>query len=104
MHQYHLGNTEEEKDGELVVSKVFYQTQPRQCGSTNKEDHPMIIDHDKPSDSYNQGLNNRNGLVEFNYDASLLNPAHYTYYNQHDETGLISSFPTQLIPNFADPL
>lgn len=33
MHQYHLGDNEEEKDGELVVSKVFYQTQPRQCGS-----------------------------------------------------------------------
>lgn len=32
MHQYHLGNNEEEKEGELVVSKVFYQTQPRQCG------------------------------------------------------------------------
>lgn len=34
MHQYHLGHNEEEKDGELVVSKVFYQTQPRQCGSS----------------------------------------------------------------------
>ncbi|XP_022927214.1 NAC domain-containing protein 73-like [Cucurbita moschata] len=34
MHQYHLGNNEEEKDGEVVVSKVFYQTQPRQCSST----------------------------------------------------------------------
>lgn len=31
MHQYHLGLQEEEKEGELVVSKVFYQTQPRQC-------------------------------------------------------------------------
>ncbi|THU74845.1 hypothetical protein C4D60_Mb04t37700 [Musa balbisiana] len=30
MHQYHLGELEEEKDGELVVSKVFYQIQPRQ--------------------------------------------------------------------------
>ena len=37
MHQYHLGNNEEEKDGELVVSKVFYQTQPRQCGSSIKD-------------------------------------------------------------------
>jgi hypothetical protein len=25
MHQYHLGYEEDEKDGELVVSKVFYQ-------------------------------------------------------------------------------
>ncbi|XP_028058691.1 NAC domain-containing protein 75-like isoform X2 [Camellia sinensis] len=31
MHQYHLGQYEEEKEGELVVSKIFYQTQPRQC-------------------------------------------------------------------------
>ncbi|KAK3130648.1 hypothetical protein QOZ80_6BG0496120 [Eleusine coracana subsp. coracana] len=31
MHQYHLGEAEEERDGELVVSKIFYQTQPRQC-------------------------------------------------------------------------
>ncbi|XP_042445126.1 NAC domain-containing protein 75-like isoform X1 [Zingiber officinale] len=31
MHQYHLGEAEEEKEGELVVSKIFYQTQPRQC-------------------------------------------------------------------------
>nr|APY18975.1 NAC6 protein [Carica papaya] len=35
MHQYHLGNNEEEKDGELVLSKVFYQTQPRHCGSSS---------------------------------------------------------------------
>ncbi|CAN6441369.1 unnamed protein product [Victoria cruziana] len=32
MHQYHLGQHEEEKEGEHVVSKIFYQTQPRQCG------------------------------------------------------------------------
>uniref|UniRef100_A0ACD5TPZ4 Uncharacterized protein n=1 Tax=Avena sativa TaxID=4498 RepID=A0ACD5TPZ4_AVESA len=30
MHQYHLGDLEDEKEGELIVSKVFYQTQPRQ--------------------------------------------------------------------------
>ncbi|CAL5212800.1 unnamed protein product [Lathyrus oleraceus] len=35
MHQYHLGSDEEEKEGELVVSKVFYQTQPRQCGGNS---------------------------------------------------------------------
>ncbi|KAF5748524.1 NAC domain-containing protein 8-like isoform X1 [Tripterygium wilfordii] len=34
MHQYHLGKHEEEKEGELVVSKIFYQTQPRQCNWT----------------------------------------------------------------------
>ncbi|XP_057417398.1 NAC domain-containing protein 75-like isoform X2 [Lotus japonicus] len=36
MHQYHLGQNEEEKEGELVVSKIFYQTQPRQCNWSEK--------------------------------------------------------------------
>lgn len=27
MHQYHLGTNEDEKDGEYVVSKIFFQTQ-----------------------------------------------------------------------------
>ncbi|KAK9706738.1 hypothetical protein RND81_07G148700 [Saponaria officinalis] len=50
MHQYHLGQNEEERDGEYVLSKVFYQTQPRQCGSNSKDtieqqqqQHPLII-------------------------------------------------------------
>ncbi|KAL5200302.1 hypothetical protein ABZP36_021505 [Zizania latifolia] len=33
MHQYHLGEAEEERDGEPVVSKIFYQTQPRQSSA-----------------------------------------------------------------------
>ncbi|XP_023536845.1 NAC domain-containing protein 75-like isoform X1 [Cucurbita pepo subsp. pepo] len=37
MHQYHLGQHEEEKEGELVVSKIFYQTQPRQCNWSSAE-------------------------------------------------------------------
>jgi hypothetical protein len=47
MHQYHLGD-QEEKDGELVVSKVFYQTQTRQHVATaaamvaTAEQHMMI--------------------------------------------------------------
>ncbi|KAJ4958500.1 hypothetical protein NE237_025611 [Protea cynaroides] len=36
MHQYHLGQFEEEKEGELVVSKIFYQTQPRQCNWSDR--------------------------------------------------------------------
>lgn len=47
MHQYHLGHNQEETDGELVLSKVFYQTQPRQCGSST-------IKHNKPSPSNSQ--------------------------------------------------
>lgn len=40
MHQYHLGINEEEREGELVVSKIFYQTQPKQCvGNIHWSDH-----------------------------------------------------------------
>lgn len=35
MHQYHLGSEEEEKDGEYVVSKVFYQ--PNKHTEKNEE-------------------------------------------------------------------
>ncbi|CAD6332859.1 unnamed protein product [Miscanthus lutarioriparius] len=43
MHQYHLGSDEEERDGELVVSKVFFQTQPRQCGSTMAKEAAVVV-------------------------------------------------------------
>ena len=36
MHQYHLGEEEDEKDGELVVSKVFYQL-PKHMGNAETE-------------------------------------------------------------------
>ena len=64
MHQYHLGNNEEEKDGELVVSKVFYQTQPRQCGSFIKE-------------SLSSKSNGQNG----HEDGNLRTNAFFEYYN-----------------------
>ncbi|CAN8253016.1 unnamed protein product [Cochlearia groenlandica] len=35
MHQYNLGTNEEEREGELLVSKIFFQTQPRQCVGNN---------------------------------------------------------------------
>ncbi|XP_016491525.1 NAC domain-containing protein 73-like [Nicotiana tabacum] len=79
MHQYHLGENEEEKDGELVVSKVFYQTQPRQCGSLSirktvdnnksrslsRQDSPILkatnfVDYyNPPFASYDIGSQNR---------------------------------------------
>ncbi|XP_031104335.1 NAC domain-containing protein 73-like [Ipomoea triloba] len=43
MHQYHLGDDEDEKEGELVVSKVFFQTQPRQCGSLLRDSPPLDL-------------------------------------------------------------
>nr|APZ76780.1 NAC2 transcription factor [Bambusa emeiensis] len=37
MHQYHLGEEEEENDGELVVSKIFYQLQTKQMDKSKTE-------------------------------------------------------------------
>ncbi|KAK3033079.1 hypothetical protein RJ639_035705 [Escallonia herrerae] len=43
MHQYHLGTHEDEKEGEYVVSKVFYQPQKQ---SDRKDNHLMAEDFD----------------------------------------------------------
>ncbi|XP_058067451.1 NAC domain-containing protein 75 isoform X2 [Magnolia sinica] len=51
MHQYHLGQSEEEKEGELVVSKIFYQTQPRQCNWSDKSGPGEGSDHRRESGS-----------------------------------------------------
>ncbi|KAL5224591.1 hypothetical protein ABZP36_011230 [Zizania latifolia] len=56
MHQYHLGEAEEERDGELVVSKIFYQTQPRQivssAGDAASASAPIaaVVDRTTPSE------------------------------------------------------
>ncbi|RWR89609.1 NAC domain-containing protein 73-like protein [Cinnamomum micranthum f. kanehirae] len=85
MHQYHLGSNEEEKDGELVVSKVFYQTQPRQCGSGAKD-----------RDTHNTtaaALKDDSAAAIVDY----YNPSSLISYDQgpHDRTS-----PTHLIPSF----
>lgn len=38
MHQYHLGTSEDEKDGEYVVSKLFYQQQGQKPGEKIAQD------------------------------------------------------------------
>ncbi|KAF3331499.1 NAC domain-containing protein 8-like protein [Carex littledalei] len=38
MHQYHLGTDEDEKDGEYVVSKLFYQQQAQKTGEKIVQD------------------------------------------------------------------
>ncbi|MED6205048.1 hypothetical protein PIB30_014522 [Stylosanthes scabra] len=40
MHQYHLGTDEDEKEGEYVISKVFYQQQQVKFGE--KDDHDDV--------------------------------------------------------------
>ncbi|XP_028807824.1 NAC domain-containing protein 73 isoform X2 [Neltuma alba] len=70
MHQYHLGSNEEEKEGELVVSKVFYQTQPRQCGSLLKT-QPLHHHHHLHGVTSHNHKNNNNGFVEF-YNSGFI--------------------------------
>lgn len=89
MHQYHLGNNEEEKEGELVVSKVFYQTQPRQCGSPMKSSVPAKL---KGHQSVHELANHKNnsGFVEY-YSSS---------YISFDQGGQHRSSTAQVISNF----
>ncbi|MCD7450248.1 hypothetical protein HAX54_004693 [Datura stramonium] len=79
MHQYHLGENEEEKDGELVVSKVFYQTQPRQCGSLsikkpldNNNNNPVLIKTTNFADYYNPDPFNISYNVESQISPQLI--------------------------------
>lgn len=81
MHQYHLGSEEDEKDGEMVVSKVFYQTQPRQCGSPAKDESTVkmdtaLVDYHSSCSSlvtYDQQIgNNRGGFTQLTAPNSLV--------------------------------
>ncbi|EEF44367.1 NAC domain-containing protein 73 [Ricinus communis] len=90
MHQYHLGNNEEEKDGELVVSKVFYQTQPRQCGSIMKDSIPSKLKGQSVHEVANNSLKNAT-LVEY-YTPSFIS---------FDQGGQTRPNPPQLLPHFA---
>lgn len=87
MHQYHLGDNEEEKDGELVLSKVFYQTQPRQCGSSIKD--PFDKHLKNPSSHDNSPLPKNAALVEY-YSPPFIN---------YDQGGHNREISPQLIPN-----
>ena len=78
MHQYHLGASVEEKEGELVVSKVFYQTHPRISSGTTARQKATVDSH---------GSNG--GSAEF-YDDAMGS------FDQH-----IPSDSPHLIPNFS---
>ncbi|KAI3714687.1 hypothetical protein L6452_21646 [Arctium lappa] len=59
MHQYHLGQHEEEREGELVVSKIFYQTQPRQCNWSERANNNNILSNVIPIEGTNNEMNRR---------------------------------------------
>ncbi|XP_022986363.1 NAC domain-containing protein 73-like [Cucurbita maxima] len=84
MHQYHLGRCEEEKDGEIVVSKVFYQTQPRQCGNSLQRES-ISLNNPNPNP-------NPNPLVDF------YNPSFISFESCDQNRSPTNSHP--LIPQF----
>ncbi|KAK8692607.1 hypothetical protein V6N13_076063 [Hibiscus sabdariffa] len=98
MHQYHLGNNEEEKDGELVVSKVFYQTQPRHCGSSSSNKY--TLDRKLKSRSRHQSpimapkSSSSAGLVEYSNPSFVSYGDGGTGSHHHNRES-----PPQLIPN-----
>ncbi|KAL8223348.1 hypothetical protein R6Q57_018823 [Mikania cordata] len=53
MHQYHLGLNEEEREGELVVSKIFFQTQPRQCNWSERASNINVLSNMIPVERTN---------------------------------------------------
>jgi len=81
MHQYHLGSTEEEKDGELVVSKIFYQTQPRQCGNNpiiTEEPYQKMMNINDGSGHNNNTSAPKTATLVDRYNAPYIN-----YGNEH---------------------
>ncbi|KAJ3694805.1 hypothetical protein LUZ60_000182 [Juncus effusus] len=49
MHQYHLGVGEDEREGEFVVSKLFYQQQAQKMGEKCEKDSMVMDASDVPS-------------------------------------------------------
>ncbi|XVF27581.1 hypothetical protein REPUB_Repub14bG0120900 [Reevesia pubescens] len=94
MHQYHLGNNEEEKDGELVVSKVFYQTQPRQCGPSASTVKDTVDRKLKNRSRHQSPLAKKStssaGFAEY-YNPPFIIYDHGSHHNRES--------PPQLIPN-----
>lgn len=101
MHQYHLGDNEEEKDGELVVSKVFYQTQPRQCSNSGakelleeKSKGTILISRSHDHDHMIDPIIKNTGFVEY-YNSPLIS------YNVESQNQIMDrDCAPQLIQNF----
>ncbi|OWM78677.1 hypothetical protein CDL15_Pgr002848 [Punica granatum] len=106
MHQYHLGDNEEEKDGELVVSKVFYQTQPRQCGNNNHNNHNNINSNLGVGKGSSMGVGSKmNGTVTPEGSHCLKNQAVVEYFNSpfisFDQGTQNRGNSQQMLPHFA---
>ncbi|KAK4439987.1 NAC domain-containing protein 73 [Sesamum alatum] len=96
MHQYHLGDNEEEKDGELVVSKVFYQTQPRQCGSSSSTMKDAILSSKSRCSS--KSTSTESGFMKNASFVEYYNPP-FISYNVGTQNMMNRDSPPPLIPN-----
>lgn len=99
MHQYHLGNNEEEKDGEIVLSKVFYQTQPRNCASGLKESSSLDERNPKTRNTFAQNYSVDCPFISYDIDRRQINrgvPSHIipSFVIQDGTSSLAHHLPT----------
>lgn len=94
MHEYHLGNKEEEREGEFVLSKVFYQTQPRQCASSSSS---IKGSEDGQSRSVLLGQPGPSGLIECYSSSNNNNNNNHPHFVSYG--GESRESPGELIPN-----
>jgi hypothetical protein len=90
MHQYHLGSNEEERDGELVASKVFYQTQPWQSGNSNSISNVRDSSYDKIINKGSDHGNNSNTTPNNNLGIVECYNGPYTNYDQRERSSQFS--------------
>ncbi|KAL6006045.1 hypothetical protein ACLOJK_040090 [Asimina triloba] len=81
MHQYHLGQSDEEREGELVVSKVFYQTQPRQCNWACRIESAKSVEYAKESGSESCSSREVNNRTD---ELSVMGIPNYSSLNFHE--------------------
>jgi hypothetical protein len=74
MHQYHLGYEEDEKDGELVVSMVFYQLPTKHMKNAETETC------DEEPDAFAAGIGPKTpiGLITVHVQLSRMLPSCWT--------------------------
>ncbi|BFG39810.1 hypothetical protein CerSpe_260840 [Prunus speciosa] len=88
MHQYHLGQHEEEKEGELVVSKIFYQTQPRQC---NWSDRASATTGEGSSDIVPANSRRDSGSGSCSSKEIIPPHSHSHSHREHDQMSAVAS-------------
>ncbi|CAH9114089.1 unnamed protein product [Cuscuta epithymum] len=92
MHQYHLGDDEDEKEGELVASKIFYQTQPRQCSGSISKDSllPLGMANEGHEAAGRNGSNFREATMMESFNPTLISFGQYNH--DHTTARLLPSF------------